>query len=113
MDPYEEPEYYERVSAPCDLATILHRVDSRTRYHTVAQYLADVMLIAMVREEELNKGGGEGKRGRGVGRERSLHWESIWGGWSKPSLIHQINPPIHLSTLQSTIPTIPGGRGTG
>lgn len=39
--------YWESVTCPCDLATILSRVDNRV-YSTLAAYLADVALIAQV-----------------------------------------------------------------
>lgn len=47
VDPEEDPEYWQSVSCPCDLATILAHVDNR-HYHTAAAYLAHVALIEKV-----------------------------------------------------------------
>uniref|UniRef100_A0A7S3R8I7 Bromo domain-containing protein n=1 Tax=Dunaliella tertiolecta TaxID=3047 RepID=A0A7S3R8I7_DUNTE len=44
VDPEEDPEYWQTVRCPCDLATILAHVDSR-HYNTAAAYLAHVALI--------------------------------------------------------------------
>jgi SpoVK/Ycf46/Vps4 family AAA+-type ATPase len=44
VDPEEDPKYWEIVTQPMDLSTLLSRVDQR-RYSTPAQFLADVALI--------------------------------------------------------------------
>lgn len=47
VPPEEEPEYWRVVTCPCDLSTILARVDGRA-YGTAAAYLAHVALIEKV-----------------------------------------------------------------
>eukprot|EP00951_Prasinocladus_malaysianus_P032839 scaffold321741_cov26-Prasinocladus_malaysianus.AAC.3 len=45
--PDEEPEYWEAVKDPMDLATLLYRVD-RKLYETAAAFVADIGLIPKV-----------------------------------------------------------------
>ncbi len=49
VDPKFHPDYWQRVSCPCDLATILSRVDNR-QYQTVGAYLTDMAMIVQVCE---------------------------------------------------------------
>ena len=56
-DPEDDPEYYEAVRTPMDLATILSRVDAR-RYDSTEKYLADVRLVELSTRQYYGCGGG-------------------------------------------------------
>jgi SpoVK/Ycf46/Vps4 family AAA+-type ATPase len=49
-DPEDDPEYWNTVTCPMDLATILSRVDGR-KYNLPSQYLADMALIPRAERE--------------------------------------------------------------